>query len=123
MATIAGTVKGINLLKESFAGEKIAVALVSFTLGAYTAASDNGQLTAISTAIANQRRDGKTITLKGACMAGRGLQGTTEYETGTWAVSGSDLTFNLNNTSAAETDAASGVSDRPLLVAISYLVS
>ena len=123
MATVAGTIKGIQLLKEPFASDKICNALVSFTLGAYTGASDNGQLTAIATSIQNQRRDGKTVTLKGACMAGRGLQGTTEFETGTWAVSGSDLTFNLNDTSGSETNAASGVSDRPLMVIVSYLLS
>ena len=41
-----------------FGGEKIGVALVSFTLGAYTAASDNGQLTAIS---ARRQPAGKTL--------------------------------------------------------------
>lgn len=120
MATIAGTVKGISLLKEDPNSDDIKLALVTFTMPAYTAAADNGQLTAIGAAIASTRRDGKTVTLLAAAPAGRGLQGTTKYQTGTWAVSTDNLTFNLNNTSAAETDAAGGVSDRPLAVVVAY---
>lgn len=120
MATVVGTVKGIMLLKEAPVSETIKLALISFTMPAYTASSDNGQLTAVTTAIANQRRDGKTNTLLGAVMAGRGLQGTTEFGTGTWAVSSANLTFNLNDTSGSEVDAASGVVDRPLQVIVAY---
>lgn len=120
MATKTGTVKGIMLLKEDPSQDDIKLALVTFTMPAYTAAADNGQLTAIAGAIATQRRDGKTVTLLGAAPAGRGLQGSTSYQTGTWAVSTNDLTFNLNDTSNAEVDAASGVSDRPLAVVIAY---
>jgi hypothetical protein len=120
MATVAGTVKGIVLLKEDPSNDDIKLALVTFTLGAYTASTDNGQLTAIGVAIKNQRRDGKTVTLLGGATAGRGLQGSTKFQTGTWAVSSDNLTFNLNDTAGSEVDAASGVTTRPLAVVIAY---
>lgn len=120
MATKTGTVKGIMLLKEDPSQDDIKLAFVTFTMPAYTAASDNGQLTAIGTAIATQRRDGKTVTLLAGAPAGRGLQAGTKFQTGTWAVSSDDMTFNLNDTSGSEVDAASGVSDRPLAVVIAY---
>lgn len=120
MATKAGTVKGVMLLKEDPSSDDIKLALVTFTMPAYTASSDNGELTAIGAAITAHKRNGKTVTLLGATPAGRGLQGATKYQTGTWAVSSDALTFNLNDTSASEVDAASGVSDRPLAVVIAY---
>ena len=123
MATIAGSVRGIVLLNEELNGDDGYGALVYFTMGAYTAASDNGQLTNIATAIQNTRRDGKTVTLVDACHARRGAQSTTEFETRTWAVSSGSLTFNVTNTSGSEVDAASGVTTRPLCAYVAYTLS
>jgi hypothetical protein len=56
-----------------------------------------------------------------AMMVQSGLQGSTEFFAGNFAISSGNLTFNVANSSGTEVNAASGVEDRPfqLIVAIS----
>lgn len=141
MATIYGAIRGIKVIQEPVSGGSQGAALISFTVGAYTAASDNVQLggggsnNGVSTSstlaqlIQAARRDGKTVTLglpaatnvNAAMMVQSGLQGSTEFFAGNFAISSGNLTFNVANSSGTEVNAASGVEDRPfqLIVAIS----
>lgn len=141
MATIYGAIRGIKVIQEPVSGGSQGAALISFTVGAYTAASDNVQLggggsnNGVSTSstlaqlIQAARRDGKTVTLglpaatnvNAAMMVQSGLQGSTEFYAGNFAISSGNLTFNVANSSGTEVNAASGVEDRPfqLIVAIS----
>jgi hypothetical protein len=141
MATIYGAIRGIKVIQEPVSGGSQGAALVSFTLGAYTAASDNGQLggggsnngvsttSTLAQLIQAARRDGKTVTLglpaatnvNAAMMVQSGLQGSTEFFAGSFVISSGNLTFNVANSSGTEVNAASGVEDRPfqLIVAIS----
>lgn len=141
MATIYGAVRGIKVIQEPVSGGTQGAVLVSFTMPAYTASTDNGQLggggsnngvTTTNTLvqmIQAARRDGKTVTLglpaatnvNAAMMTQSGLQGSTTYYLGTFAISSGNLTFNIANSSGTEIDAASGVEDRPfqIVVAIS----
>src|SRR6478736_5779999 len=130
MATIYAEIKGIVLASENIQGTTGNVARIAFELPAYTASSDNGQIggggydrgtattDSLVTMIQKQRRDGKTVSLLavtaggGAILCNTGLQGSTQFYAGTWAVSGSNLTFNLTNSAGTEIDAASGVRDR-----------
>lgn len=138
MATIYGAIKGIVLLSENVQGTVGNVALVSFEMPAYVSGSDNGQLggggydrgtattASLVSMITTQRRDGKTIALLpvaaggGAILETTGLQGSTQFYAGTWAVSGENLTFNLTNAAGTEISAASGVVDRAVCVLVSY---
>lgn len=141
MATIYGAIQGIQLLRESVGGgTATGVALVSFTMPAYTASSDNGKLGAggydrgeattatLAAMIQTQRRDGKTVTLSNAtngvaATAEPGKHGSTEFWAGSWAVSSGSLTFNVTDVAASEIDAASGISDKPILAAVFYTVA
>jgi hypothetical protein len=140
MATIYGSITGIKLLSEPVCGGVRSVAEVTFELPAYIAASDNGQLggggfdrgvattDSLATMISKQRRDGKTVTLPaataggGAILAESGKHGSTDFFAGTLAVSGSNITFNVTDSSGTEIDAASGITDRQLRVMVAYLV-
>jgi hypothetical protein len=143
MATIYGAVRGIKVIQEPVSGGTQGAALVSFTIGAYTAASDNGQLggggsnNGVSTTntlaqmIQAARRDGKTVTLglpaatnvNAAMMVQSGLHGSTTYYLGGFAISSGNLTFNIANSSGTEIDAASGVEDRPFQIVVAISLS
>lgn len=135
MATQYGAIVGVTFLREAPSSGIGGTALVSFTMPAYTASSDNGQLggggsvdgvantATLATILQNKRRDGKTVTLRGAMRAESGLQGTTNFFAGTFAVSAGNITFNVENQTGTEIDAASGVSDRPIQVEVSYELS
>jgi hypothetical protein len=141
MATIYGAIRGIKVIQEPVSGGAQGAALISFTVGAYTAASDNVQLggggtyngsstsSTLAALIQSARRDGKTVTLglpaatnvNAAMMVQSGLQGSTTYFLGTFVISSGNITCNIANSSGTEIDAASGVEDRPfqIIVAIS----
>ena len=134
MATIYGSVRGIEVLRHhGIDNSNIGSVLVSFTVDdAYTAASDNGQLggggkfqgasTSLTMAqmIAETLRDGKTITLFDACMVAPGKAGSTLLYADTFAVATGNLTFEVCNSASTEQNAASGVTDRPYQIAVSY---
>lgn len=137
MATKFGDILGIKWLREDPAGSGVALVEIAFTMPAYTASSDNGQLGGNSSAgslhgaandtlvtiLQNDRRDGKTVALSafsnqaGVC-SGPGLQGSTSYYAAAIAVATSNVTFNVANSSGSEIDAASGVSDEPISVVL-----
>lgn len=141
MATIYGQIKGVKFLREtSGGGTSVGFAVVTFTMPVYTASTDNGQLggggydrdvattDTLQTILQKQRRDGKTVTLQNstngaATLLSAGAQGATEYFAGSYAVSGGNLTFNVTNSAGTEIDAASGVSDRPIVVGVSYTLT
>jgi hypothetical protein len=144
MATIYGSIKGITLHRENPGGGTGRVAFVSFELPAYTASSDNGQLGAggfdrgaattatLAAMIQTQRRDGKTVTLGNpgsgsnqalpTCVES-GAQGATQFYAAGFAYSSGSVTFNLSNSSGTEIDAASGVTDRPIVIAVPYTLA
>jgi len=47
----------------------------------------------LATLLQNERRDGRTVTIKTAMLARPGYDGTTYYYTGTLTVSGGNITF------------------------------
>lgn len=138
MATIYGNIDGIMLEEEALAvvsGVQVfAWALVSFELGAYSQAADSVQLGAggtdrgvsttdsLATMIQKQRHDGKTVTLKSAMLARPGLQGTTNFYSGAWTVSGGNLTNAgpTSNDESTKIDAAAGIHDRPMQILVRY---
>lgn len=143
MATIFGDIQGVKFLREAVGEPGQCVVEIAFTLGAYTASSDNGQLggtgtkrngVAIPTGqtleqfLAADRRDGKTVTLSGvatavAITAETGKQGSTQYYLKSPAVSGGNLTFDIANSSGTEIDALSGMSDRPMTIELNCVLS
>lgn len=142
MATVFGDIQGIQWLREDPSGSGVATVLVAFTMGAYTASTDNGQLGGNSSAgslhgaandtlltiLQNDRRDGKTVALSGistsvAICASPGLSGSTRFYINTPAVSAGNLTFNLSNSTGTEIDAASGVSDEPVAILLQVSLS
>jgi len=67
MATIAGTIGNCSLISAEinpFSGTRVTCRLTA-DFGAYTASSDDATIAAVSTAIQNMRRNGKTFTLRG----------------------------------------------------------
>jgi hypothetical protein len=143
MATIYAAIRGIQSIKEPVSGGAQAAYLVSFTCGAYSAAGDNLQIggggtingvstsSSLATLIQNQRRDGKTVTLglpaatnvNCAMMVQSGLEASTTYYLGTFAISSGSITCNIANSSGTEIDAASGVDDRPFEVIVAVSLS
>lgn len=122
MAAIAGTIVGINILREPCGGASgRSLAEVFVTYPAYTAAADTTTVAAVGAAIAAKQRNGKTITLKDVTEGQAGRHGSTEFFNDTLAVSTDAITGELSNTSGTEIDAASGVSDRPCSFVVSYL--
>lgn len=138
MATKFGDINGITWLRESVGKQGIfALVLVSFTMPAYTASSDNGQLggnssagtlhgaanDTLETILKNQRRDGKTVTLSAVATtvginAEPGSDGTTDFYMAVPAVATSNLTFNVADVAGTELDAAGGVSTKPISIVL-----
>jgi hypothetical protein len=143
MATIYGAIRGIEFIHDAPNSGNVCAALISFTLPAYTASSDNGQLggagfvngvantATLATIIQNARRDGKTVTLGAppattvsvAVTVQSGLTGSTQYYPGTFTVSGGNLLFNVGNVTGTEVDAASGIVDRPVKLCVGFTVA
>jgi len=137
MATKFGDISGINWLKEATGKQGVyAIALVSFTMPAYTASTDNGQLggntaagayghgaanDTLETILASSRRDGKTVTLSASSTvvgltSEPGSDGTTDFYMATPVVSSHNLTFNVAGSTGTEIDAASGVLTKPISI-------
>ena len=121
MSVVAGTIKGIQLLRAPFGGASGRyVAEVFVTYPAYTASSDTTSVSAVGAAIAAVRRDGLTVTLKDVTEGQCGSDGTTEFFNDTLAVSTDAITGELSDTSGTEINAASGVTARPCSFIVSY---
>lgn len=69
MATIAGTITGVTLLRAKDARKAY---LVTVDFAAYTGASDDATITGVGAAIAARTRNGKTNTLRSASCIGAG---------------------------------------------------
>jgi hypothetical protein len=123
MANVDGTVKGIMLLREPVTSGIRNLAIVTATFGAYTAATDTARLVTIATAIQNQRRDNKTVTIRGAMTAESGLVGSTQVYIGGTITPGATTTFNLANAAGTDTTFATGNPDRPVAIVIAYDLS
>lgn len=83
MAAVTGTVNSVRLLdyvggqtKDS-GNDKIASCIIFVSFAGTYATSDDGTIATVNTSIANQRRDGKTITLRDMAFHSAGLEGTT----------------------------------------------
>ena len=88
-----------------------------------TYAAENAQILAVTTAIQNSRRDGKTVTLIDACCASPAVSGTT-MGADTVAKSGTGLTMNLTKTDlGTEHDAATVINENPLAFFVTYKLS
>lgn len=138
MATIYGAVLGIKVEQEAVSGGTGGVAFVTFTLPAYATSTDTGKLGAggydhgvattdtLATMIQKRRRDGKTVTLApsyAATMVETGLQGSTQFYVATFTTSSGSLTFKVVDIADSGIDAASGISDRPVTIAVQYRLS
>lgn len=133
MAVIQGAIVGVTFDDPHLGGR--GVARVRFTLPAYTAASDTGKLGSggfifgtattdtLETILQNIRRDGKTLNLTGAMQGETGRHGTTEFYADTAAISTNDVTFEIADVASTEINAASGISDRPCEILVSYDIS
>ncbi len=118
MSVIDGTIKGITLVNSSKGvnmkdNEK--TYLVTADFAAYTGASDSGRLDEIATAIQDQVRNGKTVTLRAAHGCGPGYDNTgASVYFGAMTVSSGDLTFSLTavdrSTEVTSFTTATGVS-------------
>ena len=133
MAVIQGAIVGVTFDDPHLGGR--GVAHVRFTLPAYEDSADTCKLgsggyifgtattdtlEAILTAV---RRDGKTLNLTGAMQGESGRHGSTEFYADTCAISTNDVTFEIANVGSTELDAASGISDRPCEILVSYDLS
>lgn len=134
MATIYGDIKGV-VFHDPHVGSR-GQAQVIFTMGAYSASSDSGSLGGTSSklfGVANGgtleailhsvRRDGKTLNIVGGAPGRPGKHGSTEFFADTVAESSSNITFELSNVGGTEIDAASGVTDRPCEIWVTYDIS
>jgi hypothetical protein len=132
MAAVTGTVNSVRLL-DLASGPTFdsstnlvhsAVIYVSFT-GTY-AQSDDGTIAAANTAIANARRDGKTVTIHSAALHSAGLEGTTAIGTYTTiSHSSGTLTVQLSTgaLTAEHANAALGTFNRDIGIYVSYVLS
>ncbi len=133
MSVITGVYKSCQLLREDPSAGTVGgvgttdtkLALISFTMPAFTT-SDTGTL-AVATNIQNQRRDGKTVTLRSACRGESAYQASsaTNFWTTTEAISSGNVTFALTNrtgSAAGSNSATVGLSsgDRPFMLIVAY---
>ena len=113
MATINGTITGVNLLR---AKDTFKVYEVTCTFPAYTGAADTATVTGLGAAILAKTRNGKTTTLKGAMCVGAGYDAAATplavYFTGAaaWAatISSDDATGNLSIEAGTEITSTTG---------------
>lgn len=144
MATQYGDIIGIDWLREDPSGSGYANVLISFTMPAYTATTDEGQLggnssagslhgaanDTLETILQNDRRDGKTVDIRPdstattlAQIASPGLQGSTRAYISAVAESTGNLTFDVSNEAGTDTTFSSGVSDEPIQILLSVKLS
>src|SRR5512143_81993 len=109
MTTQAGTIGNCSLISAEvnpYGGTRVTCRLTA-DFPAYTASSDDATITAVSTAIQNMRRNGKTFTLRGGFTMIPGTDGAQAiYFSGAsvsaCTVSTAALTGNLTNASCSE---------------------
>jgi hypothetical protein len=143
MAVQPATIKGITSVVAPSQAGLVEEVLVTFTLpvtggadtcqmGGNTANAGLFGLTGSPTMVAILqafRRDGKTITLvdRGGAVGEAGLNGSTLFYGMTWAISGSNLTFNCTNAAGSQIAAANGVGintgDRPITARVMFTVT
>ena len=123
MTAVAGTIKGVMLLGEPHSGTGRHMALVTVSFPAYTASSDTTNVAAVGAEIAARRRDGKTVLLKDVTEGPAGLEGGVEFYHDTLAVSTDAITGELSDIDGTEINAASGVTQRPCGMYVSYKLS
>jgi hypothetical protein len=124
MGAVAGTIRGLVLSGEPFAGATSRHrAEVFVTYPAYTASGDTTTVAAVGAAIAASRRDNKTVTLVGVCDGQSGLQGGVEFYNDTLTVSTDAINGELSDIAGTEINAASGVTQRACSFVVSYDLS
>ena len=110
MATVSGTVTGVNLLRAH--GDYKWYELTS-SFAVYTASSDSAAIAAVPTAINNFTKNGKTVTLLSAITGppGKNATGVDVFASSTVTVDGATLEFDLGSgvTTEANTSASTGV--------------
>lgn len=120
MATIAGTVNGVQILQKSWSGVGArSVALLTVDFGAYTGASDDATITGLDALIQNQTRNGKTVTIRGGVCAfpGKDTNDQAVYTGAIAASGGTALTFNLAVAAGTEITAATASKGVGVMVA------
>lgn len=127
MAAVTGTVLTVHTVKSDHSSA-IQVAEVVFTLAGTYAAADNGIVSAVATAIQSSRRNGKTVTLLGACVgqtATKASDGSTPMSLKTVAISTADITFEVTDNSYT-TEIADGAfpsQERPFSLIVAFYES
>jgi len=144
MATKYAVLRGIQLLQENFSGNGVRqCALCTFDTPAYTASTDLDTMTfsgerdtgtdgspTLATAIQNQRRDGRTVTLRGGMCVQAGLSTAaaavyagfvTTNPIGFMQVSSGNLLASLTNAAGADTTAAATAA--PISIVVAYDLS
>lgn len=107
MATIAGTITGVSLLRSKEGSGRKAY-LLTCSFGAYTGSTDDASLANVGATILAHTRNGKTLTLRGAVPAAPGKDTAAQdvYFTGgaveALTVSSDSLTGNLSNAAGTE---------------------
>ncbi len=111
MATIAGTITGVSLLRsKEGSGRKAYLLTVDFA--AYTGAADDASIANVGATILAHTRNGKSVTLRGALPVAPGLDTNKQevYFTGASVqaatVSTDALTGNLSNAAGSELTSA-----------------
>lgn len=115
MATINGTITGVNLLRASANGA-LKTYQVSCEFAAYTGSSDTATVTGLGAAILSHVRNGKTMTLKGVQCISAGKDAAAApldvFFTGTsaWAatISSDDATGHLAVAAGTEITSTTG---------------
>lgn len=111
MATIAGTITGVSLLRSKEGSGRKAY-LLTCDFAAYTGASDDASLAGVGAAILAKTRNGKTVTLRGAVpiAPGKDTNAQDVYFTGATVqaltVSSDSLTGNLSAAAGTELTSA-----------------
>jgi len=131
MAVTSGTVHSVCTIKSGYASASsiVQVAEILFTVAGTYAQADNSILTGVAALITASRRNGRVITLLGACPSQNGSsQADPSIYLGlkTVAVASADVTFEitLSSATAEYTDAtALPTFDRPLGICVAFTES
>lgn len=113
MAAVTGTVQSVALHSTPFgpkkdsSGNEVLACLVVVTFAGTYAAADDSSTASVNTAIANARRDGKTVTLIDACFCAPGSLAGSIVGANSTAVSGGTVTAQLTG-SDLSTELANG---------------
>lgn len=101
MAVVSGTVWSVQTLKTETV-QDLQLAEVLFTVSGTYAQADNGILSGVPTLIQNSRRNGATVTIRGATMsqlASKASDPSAFMSLKTVAVSTNDVTFEITDAS------------------------